>query len=177
MARTGAIVALALALAGCATPEGMRLRGRHLDIVFPPGSPVAPVATDEPAAAHFAGRFTMTGRIHVETAAAGADPVLYFVPDERIARHLPYFADLGRVQRIEFDNPATFLEDAIPADIRTRLASGGIAAVAGRARIVVDGLHASVDCDQPAYAVSFVAAELVELAAVPRASPPDRDGC
>jgi hypothetical protein len=172
-----AVAMLAFALPGHATGTDMRVRGRHPEILFPVSSPVTPVPSDEPAGARFAGRYAMTGRFRYEVDARGRMRVLESVPDRADADRLPYFADLGHVQAIAFDNPSTFLEDVIPAAILTRLARGELASHSGRARIVVDGLFAAVACDQPGYTVTFVAMEWVADTASAREPAPVHHDC
>jgi hypothetical protein len=120
----------------------------------------------------------MTGHYRSPVATAPRDAVLVFVPDPADARRLPYFEHLGHVQRVAFDNPSTFVEDAIPAATLTRLAKGELTTASGRVRIEVEGLFASVDCDQPGYTVTFVAVEWSGDAAAPgEPVAPEGDGC
>jgi hypothetical protein len=176
--RTLVVAVLASALAGCATGGATRVGGRHPEILFPGSSPVTPVPSDEPAGARFAGRYAMTGRFRYEVDATGGLRVLEFVPDRADADRLPYFADLGHVQAIAFDNPSSFVEEAIPAAILTRLAKGELTSHSGRARIVVEGLFAAVRCDQPGYTVNFVEVEwIADTASSSVPSPPGHDGC
>jgi hypothetical protein len=177
-ARAPIAALLALVLAGCAATAATRAPdGHHADLTFPASSPVTPVASDEAGGRRFAGRFTVTGDFHYIPGLPGRDAVLYFVPDPDMARRLPYFAHLGHVRRIAFDNPSTFLEDVVPAATLTRLANGELGVHAGRARIVVDGYFASVDCNQAGYTVTFVAVEWIGDAAAAPDPLPDPVDC
>ena len=168
---------LGLTLAGSAAAGDTRVTGRHVDIIFPPTSPVSPIDSAEPGGRRFTGRYAMTGHFRYVVDTPQRDAILEFVPDPADARRLPYFADLGHVRHVEFDNPSTFLEDVIPAATLTRLAKGELTTYSGRARIVVDGLFASVDCDQPGYTVTFVAVESIADVASASEPAPVHDGC
>jgi hypothetical protein len=170
-------LSLALAWAACVAAAGNRVSGRHPDILFPLDSPVAPASTDEPGGRRFTGRHVLTGQFRYVVDTPQRDAILQFVPDRADARRLPYFAELGHVRHVKFDNPSTFLEDVIPPATLTRLAKGELSTYTGRARIMVDGLFASVDCDQPGYTVTFVAVESIADAALANEPVPVDDGC
>jgi hypothetical protein len=81
---------------------------------------------------------------------------LYFIPDKAMALRLPYWAQRHHVHEIRFTNESAFVSAVIPQKELESLRQRKSFSVTGRASIVVEQYQASVECDYPTYAVSFV---------------------
>ena len=137
-----------------------------LDYAIPKGSPVKFVSLAQYGVANFQGRFVMSGSYHYgyitndpSRDATFGQLELYFLPDTAIRKILPYWKERGAVREMRFKNEHDFVTTVISTDDLTKLKEKKIFSVTGRAWIVVENYEASVECDYPTYAVTFVSIE------------------
>jgi hypothetical protein len=143
----GAAVLPALLLLGAA-PAPRVIPLPHVEgeaLVIPPNSPIQFRGFDKQGAAHFNGRFTVTG-----TFTYGCE----FECNPPIKEWQENFV----VTPVLYINHATGLTRTLgtPAK-RAALRSGKLANLHGRISIVVDAYEASIVCDGPNYSARFVA--------------------
>jgi len=131
-----------------------------LDYSIPISSPVRFATIDRNSVAFFRGRFVMSGTYHYGYVSSfpNADLELYFIPDKASADRLPYWAERGHVHEIWFTNQDAFVREVIPSAEVVNLKSKRTLSVSGKVEIVAEYYQASVECDYPDYAVSFVTA-------------------
>jgi hypothetical protein len=135
-----------------------------LDYSIPGGSPVSFLAIGEYGKVSFKGRFVVSGTYHYGYITDDPDAdsdygtlELYFIPDKAIAARLPYWAQRGHVHEIWFVNRDAFVKAVISSEEIEALKQRKTMSVKGRVSVVVERYQASVECDYPSYAVSFVA--------------------
>jgi hypothetical protein len=131
-----------------------------LDYSIPISSPVRFAAIDRNSVAFFHGRFVMSGTYHYGYVSSypNSDLELFFIPDIASADRLPYWAERGHVHEIWFTNQDAFVREVIPSADVENLKSKRTLSISGKVEIVVERYQASVECDYPDYAVSFVTA-------------------
>jgi hypothetical protein len=131
-----------------------------LDYSIPTSSPVRSATIDRNRVAFFQGRFVMSGTYHYGY--VSSDPngelELYFIPDKASADRLPYWAERGHVHEVWFTNQDVFVREVIPSVEVENLKNKRTLSVSGKVAVVVERYQASVECDNPDYAVSFVTA-------------------
>jgi hypothetical protein len=169
-------VPLALLLLGAA-PAAKVIPLPHVEgeaLVIPPDSPVQFRGFDKQGAAHFNGRFTVSGSFTYGCELECNPPIkewqenFVVTPDPALAKRLPHFKLRNGATRL-YVTQATRLTSTFgtPAK-RVALRSGKLANLHGRVSIVVDGFEASIVCDGPNYTARFVAvAKPAKLAASP----------
>lgn len=174
-----AIGVLALALVGAAPPAKVIPHpGGGPALVVPRNSPVRFTGFDKNGAAHFSGRFELSGAFTYGCEYDCEGPVeedslsLALVPDTELAKRLPHWEDRGDRMAVYVDRA-----DRLASSITTRqqhaaLLSGKLADVRGRLAITVDDYVADFGCDySPAYSARFV-----ELAKPPQLAQIEVDG-
>jgi hypothetical protein len=161
----GVAVLLALLLLSAA-PAARVIPLPHVEgeaLVIPPNSPVQFRGFDKQGAAHFNGRFAVTGTFTYGCEFECNPPIkewqenFVVTPDPALAARLPHWK-LRNGPIVLYVNHATGLTRTLgtPAK-RAALRSGKLANLNGRISIVVDAYEASIVCDGPNYSVRFVA--------------------
>ncbi|HWG10732.1 MAG TPA: hypothetical protein VN693_04445 [Rhodanobacteraceae bacterium] len=164
-----AVVAISFVLitssSSAAMTQSIQVGGKDgVEYLVPAGSPVKYVSkNDGELQANFHGRFTISGTYYYGTYYAGSmteatddDLDLDFIPDKKFAVTLPYWRDRGQVHEIEFRNKDAFINAAIPSSVVRDLKSRKIVSAHGKVSVVIEDYQASVECDAPAYSVTFV---------------------
>jgi hypothetical protein len=136
-----------------------------VDYTVPLNSPVKFASTGQYDVASFSGRFLMSGSYHYgyitndRRAEDYGDLELYFLPDNRLAMRLPYWAQRHPVREVRFRNERAFVMAVVPSKERDALKRRKILSTSGRATVVVEAYQASIECDYPTYSVMFVSIE------------------
>lgn len=113
---------------------------------------------DEWSVASFEGAFTMSGTYYYGQIndIPGDDLIgLYFLPDAKYAKDLPYWSREKRVREVNFQNGDAFIKAVIPAKIAKEVADGKRKSVRGRTTIVADGFMVAVSCGASIYMTKF----------------------
>jgi hypothetical protein len=130
-----------------------------LDYVIPESQALKFVKLeDEWSVATFEGGLTMSGTYYYGQIndIPGDDLIgLFFLPDAKYAKALPYWKQDGRVREINFQNGDAFIKAVIPAKAAKDVADGKRKSVRGRTTIVTDGFMVAVSCGAPIYMTTF----------------------
>jgi hypothetical protein len=176
--RTAAAL-LAFTLLGAApAPRVIPHPGGGPALVVPSDSPVRFTGFDKDGAAHFSGRFELSGAFiygcehDCEGPISVDDLSLQLVPDEALAERLPHWQERGDRMAVYIDGAARLTSSVIGRRQKAALLSGRLADVRGHITITVDDYAADFGCDySPFYSARFVA-----LAMPPKLAQIELDG-
>lgn len=135
----------------------------HEALVVPATSPVSFKGFAAPLDAAFTGRFVLTGvftygcQWDCEGAVRPSEFVFYVIPDPALAAQFPHWTHTHNDVRVAISDAEPFLRSHITPEQRAALASGKLPLVTGRAAIVVDQFHTSVECGTVFWSARFVA--------------------
>lgn len=130
-----------------------------LEYIVPKGTTLKFVKLeDEWGVASFEGPLTMSGTYYYGQINdfPGDDLIgVYFLPDAKYAKTLPYWSREKRVREINFQNSDAFIKAVIPPKAAKDVADGKRKSVRGRATIVTDGFMVAVSCGASIYMTKF----------------------
>lgn len=89
----------------------------------------------------------------------GAEPELYFIPDDAARALLPYWHERGPVRGLYFSNRDAFVRAALAAPLIARVKQRKVKSVTGRLTIWIDSYIATGECDTPIYTARFLKIE------------------
>ena len=123
--------------------------------------------------AHFSGTVRISGKYvygyndaYVSDAGETGEPDLYFVPDARGRRLLPYWYEHGEVTGFHFANANTFLAAALSTTTIAKVKARKIKSVTGQLTIWIDAYTAAEGCEAAIYTARFLRIEMPQIAAV-----------
>jgi hypothetical protein len=116
-----------------------------------------------PLDAAFTGRFVLTGafkygcEFDCEGPVRPSEFALYIIPDPALAARFPHWANTHNDVRVTITGAEPFLRGLITPKQGAALNSGKVPSVTGRAAILVDEFHTSVECGTVFWSARFVA--------------------
>jgi len=136
----------------------------YVDYLIPKNSPVRYDHVGKYDVVSFKGQFVLTGTYQYgylnadqpESEITYDQLDLWFIPDKKIAKLLPYWKQARPVQEMRFRNQAAFIKAVIPADAQLQLKQKKRLSVTGRISVLVNNYRASIECDSPTYSVNFI---------------------
>jgi hypothetical protein len=163
-----ALFPIALLLVGASPAEKLiPLPGDDAEaLVVPAASPVRFAgfnkSGDQAYGAHFSGRFVVEGTFVLdcnfcEPGVKDNQLSLSIVPDASTAARLPHWKVHDNEIAIGITRADSFIRTISTPEERSRLLSGKLDQIKGRATLVLDHFEADLDCDSADYSARFVA--------------------
>jgi hypothetical protein len=172
--RIATALAALILLGAASAPTVIPHPGGGPALVVPSDSPVRFTGFDKDGAAHFSGRFELSGAFTYGCeydceGPVGEDSLSFqLVPDRQLARRLPHWENRGDGMVLYIDRAVRLTRLIATRQQQAGLLSGKLTDVRGRISITVDDYVADFGCDySPAYSARFVAlAKPPELAQI-----------
>ncbi len=126
-----------------------------------PMGPAEPLEHDD--GYRFPGRFLLVGEYHYvcQLECDGRDGLLYITPDPEIVQRLPHWGgerlQTPRDIEVIVDGADRLVAALMTRRMRADVLAGRLDGVGGRVAIEVEDFTATLECDHPTYAVTFVA--------------------
>jgi len=127
---------------------------------MPDGTPFTHTKSKYGYEIYFRGRIWLSGTYvygyREEYSEEGDEPELIFIPDEKSRALLPYWAERGPLEIVQFENYLWALARLVPRDQVISVKSRKVKSVRGIASIKVSQYIATFECDSPVYMVKAV---------------------